>query len=612
MTARTAAGLADGAACAAARALLSACALALAAAPLPAQVVGRPAEELPEPVDSADVQGRARREQARFERRRRRLLPLARSTSGGSDCDETVGRFCLWFSEGDWTPEPEPPELGSLRDDLIAHLDSVQALIPTDGWVLGQRVWYRGEAGRWAEALEEARACGAAEPWWCAALEGLALHGLGRFEDAGRAFERALAGMEPEEARRWRTPRRAVRGGVRDALEDGEDGDGAGSEALDRFWMLADPFFLVPGNDRLTEHFSRWTVARIRERARNPYQISWGRDLEELLVRFGWEIGWERGRSWDLSSDVVVGHQHPEGRDFLPREPAVRDPAAAAEEAFEPGHLRPRSLYAPVYAPVVLPMDGQVAAFPRVDRVLVVATAYVPEDTTRRSGDDRPRPWMEPGDQAGRPDGTGLFLVPAAGDGPVRGTTRSGEIAGALALEVPAGGWVVSVEAWRPPARLAGRTRIGLRRDSVPRDVATLSDLLLVAAEAVEPGDLDQAIRRALPSRVLAPGERLGVVWELNGLGWEPATVTYDLSLEDAEPGFFRRLGQGLGLTGPERPLELSWEEPGPERPVTAYRHLALRLPDVDPGVYRLRLRARVTGRSTLTSETEVAIRPPH
>jgi hypothetical protein len=559
-------------------------------------------------VDSADVHGRARREQASFERRRNRLLPYALGFARGGDaCDEIVGRFCLWFDEGEDKPVVEPDGVGPIRDDLLAYLDSVQALIPADGWVLGQRVWYRGEAGRWEEALGNARACGGVEPWWCAALQGLALHGLGRFGEAEDVFDRALASMDPEEAARWREPERVLHDGVGDVVGDAPEAE---REALwARLWTLADPSYLVPGNDRKTEHYARWTVAGIRKDARNPYQIRWGRDLEQLLVRFGWEVGWERVRGTRLGDDGVVGHQHPAGREYMPGEAAMRDPAAATRDDFQPGWERPRGLYTPAYAPVILPMDGQIAAFPRGDRIAVAATTFVPPDTTLHPGGDAPRPWMEPGEQADLPDRAGIFLVPVVGKGGVRDRTRVGPGDARLLVEAPAGAWVASAEAWSPPARVAGRTRVGIRRDTVPPDVATLSDLLLVDGGPAAPASLEEAVGRALVHRALGPDSPVGVVWEVGGLGWSPATVRYDLSVEAAERGLLRRLGEGLGLVGRNRPLELSWEEPGPERPSPMLRHVSLDLPDVEPGTYVLRLRARISGRGELISRTEIVIR---
>jgi hypothetical protein len=219
---------------------------------------------------------------------------------------------------------------------------------------------------------------------------------------------------------------------------------------------------------------------------------------------------------------------------------------------------------------------------------------------------------MEAGDQAGLPDRVGLFLVPVGGRDAILGRARTGVGEASLLLDAPAGDYVVSVEAWRPPKRVAGRTRMGLRADTVAPDVATLSGLLLVQGGGAAPASLDAAAARALVHRAARPGGSVGVVWEVRGLGWSPATLTYDLSLEAADRGFFRRIGEGLGLVDRDRPLALSWDEAGPQRPAPMLRHLALDLPDVEAGTYRLRLRARITGRATLESTTEIVIGAPH
>jgi hypothetical protein len=95
----------------------------------------------------------------------------------------------------------------------------------------------------------------------------------------------------------------------------------------------------------------------------------------------------------------------------------------------------------------------------------------------------------------------------------------------------------------------------------------------------------------------------VALVWEVNGLGWRPETVTYELVVEREERGFMRRLGQRLGLWDRDRPLALSWAEPGPERPGTVLRRVAMAFSELEPGAYSVRLRARIPGRAALDSE---------
>ncbi|GMV04787.1 MAG: hypothetical protein AMXMBFR53_10670 [Gemmatimonadota bacterium] len=592
-------------------ALAAACLTAAwpAATPLAAQVLRGSVDTVAVPVDSSDVLARARREQARFEARRVRLLPSTWWRSGG-ECEERVGRFCFWFGDEGRDPAPEPAAIGEARDAFLAYLDSVQALVPGEGWITGQRVWYRGEAGRWDDALESARSC-AGERWWCAALRGLALHGLGHYENAEAAFDTALSAMGAERASRWRDPRLVLDGGARGALEDARRSDPA---ALERVWTLADPLLLAPGNDRLTEHYARWTVSALKDGARNPFGISWGRDMEELTVRMGWEVAWERSRDTrvgaPLASGVtVVGHHAPDSRDFFPSGDALRALGEAAPEELQRDERRPRTLYSPPLAPAVLPLEGQVAVFPRGDRIVVVATHYLPADTVERASRDSLRARLSVPGADTLPRRAGLFLVPAGG-GRGRDVQVGDEEEGALLLEAPAGRWVVAVESWAPAQRRAGRFRAGLTRDTVPPDVVTLSDLLLVR----EPGDSLATLETLAASALVRPESRVGdplaVAWEVAGLGWAPEEVTYELSVQKADVGVFRRLGQALGLVDSQRPLALSWTEPGPSRPETVLRSVALELGPVDPGAYVVTLRAQVPGRGLLTSRARVTLAP--
>jgi hypothetical protein len=174
---------------------------------------------------------------------------------------------------------------------------------------------------------------------------------------------------------------------------------------------------------------------------------------------------------------------------------------------------------------------------------------------------------------------------------------------GVAVLSAPAGEYVLSVEAWSPRARRAGRLRAGLARDTVPPDVPTLSDLLLVRGGGPEPVTLRQAVQGALLRPQVRPGDDVALVWEVNGLGWRPATVTYELVVERRDEGLLRRFGQRLGLVGRDRPLALTWSEPGPEHPRTLLRRVALAFSVLEPGAYRVRLQARIPGRASLNAE---------
>ncbi|MDX1646518.1 MAG: hypothetical protein R3304_05190, partial [Longimicrobiales bacterium] len=395
--------------------------IAIVGSPSRAQVVRGSPDTTAVAVDSSDVASVARGAQASFERIRVRHLPRTYGSFGGS-CDEVVGRICVTFGEGEWYPGPEASEIVDARRALIAELDSLQTLVPRDSWILGQRVWYRAEAGAWETALATARECGpeGGRSWWCLALEGFALHGLGRYGRSQAAFDEALSGMDRDRARRWSIPRWPVEGRVRDVLDEAREGEGREDAGVaeptdrvhalvERLWTLADPLYLVEGNDRRTAHLARWVASEIRSEARNPFRLRWGDDLTELTVRHGWQKGWERIPARSPSyRDQVIGHDHPLGRDYMPSAEALLAPATAEPEAMVPRLRRPRSLYAPEYAPVLLPMDGQLAVFPRGETMVVVSSHFLPADTTHHASHDHPKPWLEAAEQASMPSSMGL------------------------------------------------------------------------------------------------------------------------------------------------------------------------------------------------------------
>ncbi len=567
-----------------------------------AQIVSGEIDTVTVVIDPSESQAIARAAQARFERRRIRYFPLVLGSATAA-CDERIGRFCSWYDEGDWYPRPELVEAEELREELLFLLDSIQALLPGDGWLLGQRVWYLSEAQRWEEALEAARSCGTAEPWWCAALEGFSLHGLERYVEADRVFSIAIDQMDNEQSLRWRVPRWVMDDDGQNVVKEAAT---SSSEALDnlleRLWRLADPLYLVEGNDRKTSHYARWTVAKIREEAKNPYRISWGNDLDELTIRHGWELGWNRTSDAGFTTvEHVIGHKHPEGRDYIPPGKILNTPSLAVSGDLRADVERPRSLYAPAYAPVLLPMEGQVAFFPRGSRVVVVGTHFLPDDTTRHVGHDHPIPWLNPGTQDGMLDRAGIFLVPLDG-ARIKSAQVMGHTEGALSLEVPSGSYVLSTETWSPRKRRAGRLRMGFQSQPVPEDVASLSDILMLRPSSREPEVLAAALPHALKKAEILAGQTFAIAWEVSGLGFRSETLLFEVSVSSINRGVLRQIGEFLRIIEPARPLRLSWEEPGPLSPGPLFRYLNLDLPNLKAGKYEIRMVLKTAGRADAVS----------
>ena len=351
--------------------------------PLAPSLVSPVLQGRPEPLSSPDssrLRSQAEDAQERFERTRRRLLPDVRA-DGGRPCEERIGRLCLWHGgEDDWEPVPDPSDLVDARDDLLEAMAAAADRIPADEWILGQRIRYLGEAGRWEDAVRLARACGGAASSWCSVLEGFALHGIGRYEMALERFRRGLETMDPEEARKWKDPSMLLDGKGSDVLEDAPDED-QWEDVRARVWTLADPLYLVAGNDRESEHYARWTFSKISDGARNAWGMRWGDDLEEITLRYGWERGWERIRpEFGAGRDVVsvIGHQLPDGKEFAPPGRVLEGPWTLQPGAWIPGKERPRSAHVPAYAPSLLPGIAQVAVFHRGDSIVVAASTELP------------------------------------------------------------------------------------------------------------------------------------------------------------------------------------------------------------------------------------------
>src|SRR5512141_5676 len=266
-------------------------------------------------ADSIDARKRASRMQTWFERVRRANLAV-RPSGGGPRCDAHVGRFCQW-NDRDTDPPKEPKPIREARDALLRSLDSAAVRSPADDWITGQRVRYLVEAGRDSAALRIALSC-AGTRWWCDALRGLALHEIGDFAAADTAFRSALERMPDKERCRWTDLSSLLTDNQRKKF--GKVGCGRNEQLAGRLWWLADPFLALPGNDRQTEHYARHVMNRMLEGTRAGYSVSWGDDLRELVVRYGWSRYWSRapGSSLDPFDGAVSGHEATPNYAFFP------------------------------------------------------------------------------------------------------------------------------------------------------------------------------------------------------------------------------------------------------------------------------------------------------
>jgi len=528
--------------------------------------------------DSAVVLSRARSAQAGFERYRYHRLPRTLGGGGRRECDEVIGRFCWQFGvSADPDLPPEAPAIGKRRRALLNQLARWGSALPGDRWIAGMRVHYLVEAGDEEQAIAAAHAC-RAERWWCSALLGLALHEAQRFADAQAAFDAALAEMPAEERARWTDVTELL--SSEDQRTYRRAGEGEQATWARRLWWLADPLWSEAGNDRLTEHYTRWTLHLIRRDARQVDRMRWRDDTREAVVRYGWFTSWKRFEPlfYGHSGELLVSYSEPRTWEWLAPLSAAREPRSLKGREWpleEDAHTPTR--YAPEYATRVLPLPHQVAVFPRGGRAVLVAGYALPADSLPVHPRIR-------ASAVAMPDPDGARAV-----SPWQPTAASG----ALMLELPWRNAVVSVEVREDSTGLLARQRQAVSWD----DRARVSDLLLLAHPDARPEDLDEAARLARGSTDVRPGERIGVFWEMYGLPADDS-VTVRVGLLGERPGWARRQLESLGIARGSRPVRLGWREET-EGKAIAPRSLAVGIPpDLQPGEYTLELTVTAPGRS--------------
>ena len=558
------------------------------------------------PADSAEVLENVHELQREFERFRESRIPVEMERPGGR-CDERIGRICIWFGGEEEEDFPgEFREVGQARVELIRSLfDAFEQV--SDRWVIGQLVHYLVESRNMGEAQRVATECGIRETWWCSALLGYVLHVWTEYVDAEAAFREALAAMPDEERQEWTTPRYIF---TRDAEEEFNSASPMERERQwELFWRLSDPLFLFEGNDRLTDHFARWVVAKNREDAATPLGLEWEEDMEETLIRYGRNTGYSRthnpGRGFGGLQDTrrMVGHHHPKSRGYLFPEDFLESPSDIPAESWITAPREARTWYAPPYAPEMRGLETQVGRFRRGDQMLVVG-AYRPTVPDVDASGRVLSAWGTDGGLEG-PAHAALFLVPEDGEEPV--SVQGSDPEGVLTIQAWPSRYVSSLEVVDLEGKQAWRARQGVVQLPLTPGLVDVSDLMILREGTPLPESLDEAIPHVRPGVRLSPGERFPVVWEVYGLRIrEPVRVTIGFSR--GRPGFLTRVGEFLGVIEPDERVDITFDETGPDRVQTVFRSLELQLPDLEPGEYTLHLQLDLFGRSPVVTSRPIIV----
>ena len=524
----------------------------------------------------------ARTQQDAFERNHRMGL---RFYNGGADasCEVPLGRICYWNNNGDVPPPAERSDARLEREQLLEVLGRAQAADPKDDWVSGMRVRYAIEAQLADTAVAAARAC-AGTAWWCAALEGLALHVANRHAPASAAFDRAIVAMPEAQRCAWSDltwwldpashPAYAALSCARRSDENA------------RIFRLAQPLWMLDGNDARNEWFARHTISRVHSLGRIPYDLQWGNDLLESQVRYGWPAAWsvQNGGVADPRPPQVIGHEPTPSYDFMPTPAVLAAPLTATPAAWDPRRKVARMRYATRYASGFGALPHQFARFRRGDTTVLAGGYRLIRDL-----------------EMGRAPYTAALTLDAMdGAAPRQIRKDSTQANGALLLPMNAP-MLASLEVLAPQGKRAARVRTTVQ--PIARD-ARLSDYLLLQRGDPSPvPTLERNAAQAYGSGEIEGGTQIGIYWEM----YRPASPTAPLQVAIRATrlgaSFMQKVGSALGLSKALTPVSIRYNDNG--RPDGgAGRSLTLNFPSVPPGDYQLTL--MVSGAGTTDSTTRV------
>jgi hypothetical protein len=535
--------------------------------------------------DSLRDLGRARAAQAGFEQERRHHLPWS-NAGGGQQCDVRIGRYCWWHEDGRAALPAEPPEIARRRDELLEVLGALASRRPGDRWVVGMRVYYQIDNRQPARADSAARACRAGG-WWCDALGAWAAGARGDALAADSGWAAALAAM-PEPVRcAWSDITVLLAGDLRDRYAEMDCAARAAVER--RYWMLSAPRLAARANEWRSEFYARRVLTTLLATAVTPHRTSWGRDAEELALRYGWPTAWSRTppASATTFEPGILGHDPAPSVHFGPRAELLDSTVAATADVLDTGDRRATSRFAHHAIRRVAPVAAQLARFRRGDSTLVVAAWAAHDDSLLAAG---------------------ITLGAILADGSVRAQAVDSQPAGRARLLVPGALRVAGVELSDSVHATFARARAiyPAVRDSTS---VAISDLLLYRPDDRERQDLDAALALAIPGDRVSAGAPLGLYWEAYGADGAAAALETAVLVERIDRGFFRAARQRLGLADPDSPVQIRWNEAGPGSGGVTPRALSLDLSLLPPGRYRVSLSLTPATGAGVTASREVELR---
>lgn len=527
------------------------------------------------------------------------------------------------------------------RAAVIALLDSAAAIDPGNSWILGQRIRLNVDQKEYARAsLLAAEHCYNGRAL-CAMFEGWVLANSGNRKGAEAAFEYAASKLTMEDRCNFLYASMLLEGDERRKYEAMSCSDRAPVD--ERFWWLADPLWIKPGNERLAVHMERQTLLLLKAALTTDehfdYRVKYGGvAVAEMLLRYGWpsvfyydRVQNENHNGWLGFTDSTTNSSHEYTR---PRYHSTPSLALAQDfSAMKPADLadltapwKPRdNAYDQFWWPIehfqragpVIAMDLQAAMFRRKRGPWLTIAA------DPRSG-ERLTNVMLPSYTTALVAMNGPRDTARSSTTPTRLEVTGGTVA---TLNVKPGLQVVSAEVLdmdrdsAPAARARFAITAPPSLDSLAKGALDVSDAVLFMPPKTDddlPRSAIDALERMLPSTELT-SDRVGVFFEMYGVAPNDSVeITLTVISED-QPGFLRRFGSKLGV-GQATPgsFVVRWE-PGQPGTTAAYstidghgvatRAIILNLATLKSGKYALEVGVSWIGKAPEVSRREFTLK---
>ena len=453
----------------------------------------------------------------------------------GQECDEHIGKWCIFYEPAGQQLPKESGKLTKARDAAIVALKKAFDVAPARTSTVFPLVRLLVKAGRAEEAVQVAngylRANESAE---ARMVLGYALHHARQTEASLVEFEKWLAGspvflrdkaddigwlLPPGMATRYRM-------------------------SAAKLWRYADALYMTPGNETLSEHYARHAYAQMMAVRPVPSNAEeWSPAEEQIMVRFGPDVVVTRhftGRQAGVSQSFL-GHWDNTAHTYFPPDfDRVIQMRAPVDTLWPTDTLVGRSGHAPPTIRFMRSLQHQAAVFPG-DTLIVAGGTRTDKES------------------AGKNLTAALFLldanlnVIAKSDALVRNLGDSLVFVGQM--PVAANARFFSAEVYDPATRFAARARYRVEPPASSGGLA-LSGILLTSSNN----------RTAPLSRpVVSPGQTLAVYSELAVAGDAAKSVNIELEIRSIDkPSVVTRLagwvGSRLGFAGnSSTPGKLGW-----------------------------------------------------